>query len=179
MKGLFLILLIGLGLTGMSQPTIYSYQVDSVVGSSTINFSSFQGKKILIVNTASGDSLSSQYGQLKELQLQYKDSLVVVVIPSNSFNSENTSQSTMLAFYSQDVNNKFPVSQKIEVKGSNKASIYQWLTEKSKNGVMDSEVHRPFQKYLISKTGKLIGVFSARIQHLDQHIIRALTNPNN
>jgi glutathione peroxidase len=150
--------------------------MDSLTGKGTINFSAFQGKKILLVTAASGDSASSQYEQLKQLNSRYKDSLVIIVVPSNSFNTENSGKPEMLKFYSQDVNNKFPVTKKISVKGDDKDPLYEWLTQKAKNGVMDSEVKRPFQKYLVSETGKLIGVFSSKIKPLDPPIIKAITN---
>jgi glutathione peroxidase len=162
-----------------AQTSIYSFQIDSISGEKTIDFSAFQGKKILLVNAASGDTASSQYAQLKQLNSQYKDSLVIIVVPSNSFNTENTTESAMLNFYSQDMNNRFPVTQKISVKGNDIDPLYQWLTQKVKNGVMDSEVKRPFQKYLISKSGKLIGVFSGRMKPFDLPIIQAIIATNN
>ena len=75
-------------LSGRGQTSIYSYNIDSIAGNHSVNFSSFQGKKILIVNMASGDTSFSQYNQLKQLYQVYKDSLVIVVIPANISNTE-------------------------------------------------------------------------------------------
>ena len=179
MKFLFSLAAIVLSMSASSQTSIYSIQLDSIAGSSTINFAAFQGKKILVINSASGDSTNAQYSQIKQLNTLYKDSLVVIVIPSNSFNSENGSESLMLSFYSQDANNRFPVAAKVSVKGVDIHPLYEWLTQKVKNGVMDSEVRRPFQKYLISRSGGLIGVFSAAIKPLDAPIIRAINTNSN
>lgn len=157
-----------------AQTSIYSFTIESLTGGKTIDFSSFRGKKILLINAASGDSANYKYAQIKQLNRQYKDSLVIIVFPSNSFNTEKTDEASMLAFYSQEADNGFPVTKKISVKGNDMDPIYQWLTQKSKNGVMDSEVGRPYQKYLISKTGKLIGVFSGRLNLIDPSLLAAL-----
>lgn len=179
MRKLFLLAIIfKFGFANGQTTSFYSFQIDSLTGNQIINFSAFQGKKILLINSASSDTANWQYDQIKELQSQYKDSLVIIVVPSNSFNTENSSESEMLSFYSQDANNKFPITKKMSVKGTDIDPLYQWLTQKEKNGVMDSEVKRPFQKYLISKTGKLIGVFSGKMKPLDQPIIQAITNSN-
>ncbi len=162
-----------------AQTSIYSFRIDSIAGNNTIDFSSFRGKKILIINTASADTASGQYAQIKQLNSQYKDSLVIIVVPSNSFNTENTNTPTMLAFYSQQPGSRFPVTKKIIVKGPGIHQLYQWLTQKNKNGVMDSEIRRPFQKYLISKSGRLIGVFSGKVKPFDPPLIQAITTPSN
>ena len=179
MKFLLLIATFIISIDASSQTSIYSFQIDSITTPGTINFSAFQGKKILLINAASADTASSQYAQIKQLNSMYKDSLVIIIVPSNSFNTEGTGESAMLAFYSQSVSNRFPVTKKLSVKGADIAPLYQWLTQKAKNGVMDSEVKRPFQKYLISKSGKLIGVFSGRMKPFDAPIIQAITNSGN
>jgi glutathione peroxidase len=178
-KFFILAAILKIGFASGQTGSIYSFQIDSLTSGHAIDFSAFQGKKILLINAASGDSANWQYAQIKQLYRQYKDSLVIVVLPSNSFNTENMDEATMLNFYSQETTNKFPVTKKIAVKGNDIDPLYQWLTQKTKNGVMDSEVKRPFQKYLISKSGKLIGVFSARIKPLDPPLIQAITNSSN
>lgn len=179
MKIVLLFILLAAGRMASAQISIYSFQIDSIAGAGIIDLSAFQGKKILLINSASGDTASTQYAQIKQLNSMYKDSLVVIVLPSNCFNSENTTESAMVSFYSQEMNNQFPVTKKISVKGTDIHPLYRWLTQKTQNGVMDSEVRRPFQKYLISRSGRLIGVFSASIKPFDPPIIRAITNPAN
>jgi glutathione peroxidase len=163
-------------LPSRAQSSFYAIPLDSLGGQQTIALSAYGGKKILIVNAASADSASGQYAQLKQLHNLYKDSLVVIVVPSNSFGTEGAGEAALAAFYAQEGGNRFPVTEKMAVKGGNIAPLYQWLTQKAKNGVMDADVKRPFQKYLVSETGKLIGVFSGKISPLDAPIIRAITN---
>ena len=112
MKYLLLFLVFAVYLNASSQTSIYGLQIDSITGGGSINFSAFQGKKILLINCASNDTANIQYTQIKELNSQYKDSLVIIVVPSNSFNTENGPEAAMLDFYSQDANNRFPVTKK-------------------------------------------------------------------
>jgi len=180
MRKLFIVAaILKMGLASGQTNSIYSFQVDSIAGNHVIDFSAFQGKKILIINGASQDSTSWQYAQIKQLSNQYRDSLAVVVIPSNSFNTENSGEAAMLSFYTQQGENRFPVTEKLTVSGNGIHPLYQWLTQKSKNGVLDSEVRRPFQKYLISKSGRLLGVFSGRMKPFDQPLIQAITTASN
>ncbi len=164
--------------TASSQTSVYSFKLDSISGSNQIDFAAFKGKKILIVNTASGDSAASQYNELIQLKQLYKDSLVIVVIPSNSFSSESGSSSDIRSAYAQSAYYKFPVAQKLSVKGSDKNVLYLWLTQGSTNGVMDQEVLRPFQKYLINRLGKLTGVFGARERPMGTVIRDAIEHGN-
>ena len=147
-----------------AQTSIYSFQLDSIVGPTRINFSAFQGKKILIVNTASQDTSFSQYEELKQLYQLYKDSLVIVVVPSNSFGSEQGGNSQIATSYTQTTAFKFPVSRKEKVKNPEIHPLYAWLTTLSLNGMLSSEVSKPCFKYLINKNGEFRGVYGPRIR---------------
>ena len=73
--------------TSTSQPTIYNFKVEGLEGG-TINFASYKGKKILIVNTASKCGYTPQYTELEELYEKYKDKLVVIGFPANNFDGQ-------------------------------------------------------------------------------------------
>jgi glutathione peroxidase len=60
---------------------------------------------------------------------------------------------------------------KISVKGNDKHPVYQFLTQKSKNGLQDSEVEWNFQKYLINEEGVLVKVLSPRVLPTDAAIV--------
>ncbi len=159
------------------QPSIYSFQIDSVVGTHQINFAAFEGKKILIVNTATADSNSTQFVELEELYQAYKDSLVIVAIFSNSFNTEPRTNAEIASFCASQYNLHFPLSAKVEVTGTNADSLYRWLTQKSLNLMTNSTINKSFQKYLINREGKLVGMFSSRTKPMNQklrHLIEAL-----
>lgn len=162
----------------LSQTSIYSFHVDSISGSGQINFSAFAGRKILIVNTASQDSSFSQYQELKQLYQIYKDSLVIVVFPTNSFSTENGSNDQIAALYNPSSTNQFAVAAKINVLGQDIHPLYLWLTTSLQNGRMNSKISKPCFKYLIGKNGKLVGVFGPIIRPMSS-LLRASIESNN
>src|ERR1017187_8756407 len=120
--------------------SIYDFKVTALDGT-TIDFSQFRGKKILIVNTASKCGFTPQYEALQKLSEKYKDKLVVVGFPENNFLfQEPGSNEKIAAFCKIKYGVTFPMAAKISVKGRNMAPIYQWLTQKEYNGYKDSKV---------------------------------------
>jgi glutathione peroxidase len=178
MRRQLLIFLLILGITppSISQNTIYHFKVDSVTGNSKIDFGRFQGKKILIVNIATRSSDTSQLQELRQLQAQ-QSNLVVVVFPSNSFNNESYDNEQIARFFKLVVRANFLVAAKVEVTGTNMENIYKWLTKKQNNGLSDSRVRDDFQKYLINEQGKLIGSYGRRVPPMSQVIINAINLP--
>lgn len=156
--------------------TISIYSISSAdINGGQINFSDFQGKKILIVNTASNSPYVAQYAALEQLYQLYKDSLVVIAFPGNSFSNEPGSNASIKSFVTSTYNIHFLLAAKVDVSGSGQAPIYQWLTQQSQNGMMNIVVQSDFQKFLIDKDGTLIGVFSAAVSPLDSSIQNAIT----
>src|SRR5690606_795482 len=125
-----------------------------------IDFSDFEGKKILIVNTASKCGNTPQYEGLEALYKKYKDRLVIVGFPANDFmGQEPGTNEEIAAFCKKNYGVSFPMAAKISVKGKDMAPIYQWLTDEKYNGVESSTVKWNFQKYLLDENGKLVAVF--------------------
>ncbi len=154
--------------------SIYDYKLTAIDGS-IIDMATFKGKKILIVNVASECGYTPQYADLEKLYRQYKDQLVVIGFPSNDFmGQEPGSNEEILQFCSSKYEISFPLTQKISVKGKDKAPIYQWLTEKKLNGVEDSEVSWNFNKYLIDEDGRYICHFKSKVEPFDPAIIAAI-----
>ena len=154
--------------------SIYDFKVTALDGS-TIDFSKFKGKKILIVNTASKCGFTPQYDALEELSKKYEGKLVVVGFPANNFLwQEPGSASAISTFCSANYGVTFPMAAKVSVKGRHKAAIYQWLTKKKYNGRMDSRVKWNFQKYLINEQGKLVHVFAPAIKPMSDEVIKAI-----
>ena len=147
-----------------SQTSIYDYQVTSLFDS-TIHLSSYQGKKILVVNTASTGDRAHQFDSLQILYSRLKDSgLVLLVIPSNDFNNEPKTNAELKILYS---NAQFLIATKTSVKGESIEPLYQWLTQRIRNGVADMNVMGDYQKFVVSKDGKLSGEFSGRLNPLN------------
>ena len=149
--------------------SIYDFQVTDIDGN-TINFSDFQGKNILIVNTASQSSYVNQYAELEQLYQSYKDSLVIIAIPSNSFGNETGNDSTIKSFVTVNYSIHYWLGSKMEVNGDSISPLYQWLTKRTLNNVMDNPADSDFFKYFIDKQGNLRGVFGTNISPLDSLI---------
>ncbi|OYQ37245.1 glutathione peroxidase [Flavobacterium cyanobacteriorum] len=156
----------------MSVQNIYQFKVKDLYGKE-FDFATLKGKKVIIVNTASKCGLTPQYKDLEALYKEYKDKGVVVVgFPSNDFaGQEPGTNEEIAAFCERNYGVTFPMMGKVTVKGKDKAAIYEFLTQKSKNGLQDSEVEWNFQKYLINEKGQLEKVVSPRTLPGDQEII--------
>ena len=157
--------------TPMAKETIYQFKVEDLSGD-TFDFSTLKGKKILVVNTASECGLTPQYEQLQAIYEKYKDkNFVIVGFPANNFGAQEPGSNQQIAtFCQQNYGVSFPMMTKISVKGSDMHAVYQFLTQKAKNGLEDSEVQWNFQKYLINENGELAKVVSPRVLPTDAEI---------
>ncbi|EMQ95019.1 Glutathione peroxidase [Xanthomarina gelatinilytica] len=139
--------------------SLYDISINSLTGE-PIDLSSFKGKKILIVNTASECGFTGQYEGLQELYNTYKDKLVVIGVPCNQFGGQEPGTATEIqSFCKQNYGVTFLMTEKVDVKGENQHPLYKWLTSKELNGVSSSSVKWNFQKYLIDEKGNLIDYY--------------------
>lgn len=153
--------------------SIHQFKVKDINGKS-FEFSSLKGKKVMIVNTASKCGLTPQYEKLESLYQKYKnDNFIIIGFPANNFmGQEPGSDQEISTFCQKNYGVSFPMMSKISVKGKGMHPVYQFLTEKSKNGLEDNEVQWNFQKYLIDEEGHLVKVISPRTQPDDASIIQ-------
>lgn len=137
--------------------SFYDFTVQDIDGKE-FKLSSLKGKKVLVVNTASKCGLTPQYEGLEKLYKEYGNkNLVIIGFPANNFaNQEPGTDQEIRNFCTANYGVSFPMMSKISVKGDDIDPLYKWLTSKSLNGVMDSEVGWNFQKYLIDENGKLV-----------------------
>ncbi|MBS9768730.1 MAG: glutathione peroxidase [Flavobacteriaceae bacterium] len=136
--------------------SIYSQSFDiKTLTGEPFDLQQLKGKKVMIVNTASKCGLTPQYEKLEALYQKYKDkNFIVIGFPANNFMSQEPGTNTEIAtFCKENYGVSFPMMSKISVKGDDIAPLYQFLTQKSKNGVADSEVAWNFQKFLIDENG--------------------------
>jgi glutathione peroxidase len=169
----FLFLMMMATLNGISQTTaFYDFKVKTLDGG-TFDFATLKGKKVLIVNTASKCGFTPQYKDLEELYKQYGgDKFVIIGFPANNFASQEPGTAAEIReFCTKNYGVTFPMMDKISVKGNDINPVYQWLTLKSKNGVMDSEVKWNFQKYLIDENGNLKDVVYSKDSPLSAKIV--------
>ena len=157
----------------MTKETIYQFNVTDLNGK-TFDFSTLKGKKILIVNTASKCGLTPQYKGLELIYKENKDkNFVIVGFPANNFaGQEPGTDKEIGAFCQQNYGVSFPMMSKVSVKGDDMCAVYQFLTQKTKNGLMDSEVEWNFQKYLIGTNGELEQVMAPQVAPTDDKIVK-------
>jgi glutathione peroxidase len=154
--------------------SIYDFKVPALDGS-TIDFAAFKGKKILIVNTASLCGNTPQYEGLEKLYETHKDKLVIVGFPANNFGSQEPgTNGEIKEFCKKNYGVTFPMAAKVSVKGDDMAAIYQWLTNKAQNGVMDVEIKWNFGKFLLDEKGTLINYFAPKTQPMSEEITSKL-----
>jgi glutathione peroxidase len=141
----------------------------------TIRMADFKGKKILVVNVASKCGYTPQYTGLQKLYEIYNDSLVVIGFPCNQFlGQEPGTNQEIDSFCKNNYNITFPLTTKIEVKGSNQHPIYNWLTSEELNGVESNKIGWNFTKFLIDENGHFVAHYSTKTKPFDKEIIDAI-----
>ena len=141
----------------------YDFKIKSISGEN-INLSKYKNKVILVVNTASYCGFTKQYSDLQDLWQNYKSKgLVVLGIPSNSFNQEKNLDSEVKKFCEVNFDIDFPLTTITDVKGKNAHEIYKWA---EKNYGKSAIPKWNFYKILINKEGKIEDTYSS------------FTNPN-
>jgi glutathione peroxidase len=147
----------------------------SASNGSAISFAAFEGKNVLIVNTATNSPDTAQFAQLEELYQQYKGQLLVIAVPSNDFGNEPLSDNDINTTVAEKYQIHFLLAGKQGVKDSSSiSSLYDWLTHKTKNGMADSRVKGDFYKYLINGSGQIIGIYSNKVLPMDDAIRNAI-----
>jgi glutathione peroxidase len=133
-----------------------------------------KGKKVLIVNTASNCGYTAQYGELQQLQERHKD-LVVIAFPSNDFKEQEKGTDSEIAAFCSVYNVGFPLASKSSVlKKPQQNPVYQWLTDKEKNGWNTKQPSWNFSKYLVNEDGVLTHYFDPSISPLSAEVEKAI-----
>jgi len=160
-----------------SQSSVYDFTVNDIDGK-PFKFSDLKGKKLMIVNVASKCGFTPQYEQLQALYERYKDkNFMIVGFPANNFlNQEPGTAEEIKTFCSTKYGVTFPIMEKISVKGKDMHPIYQWLTQKEKNGVLDAPVQWNFQKFLIDEQGQIVMMIPPSKSPMSEQIIKWIEN---
>lgn len=143
----------------------------------TLSLQTLQGKKILLVNTASDCGYTAQYSELQQLQDRYGKTLQVIGFPANDFKEQESGSDAAIAQFCQvNFGVTFPLAKRSSVvKGPQQHPVYQWLTQADKNGWNSKAPSWNFSKYLINENGVLTHYFDPSISPLSTEITKALT----
>jgi glutathione peroxidase len=155
--------------------SVHDFKVPALDGS-TIDLAKYQGKKILIVNTASKCGFTPQYADLEKLYEQYKDKLVIIGFPANNFAQQEPGTSKEISeFCTKNYGVTFPMADKVDVIGDNTCPLFKYLTEEAKKlGVADPVIKWNFTKFMVDENGKLVAVFPSKVKPLDEQITKYL-----
>ncbi len=154
----------------------YDYVVKDIDGKE-FRLKELKGKKVMVVNTASKCGFTPQYEQLQELYTQFGgEKFVIIGFPANNFMSQEPGSNEQIReFCTSKFDVTFPMMSKISVKGDDIDPLYQWLTRKELNGVVDSEVKWNFQKYLVDDKGTLVRVVPSKESPMSEEIVGWIT----
>ncbi len=144
----------------MSDP-VYEFNVRTITGENT-SLSQYQGKVLLIVNTASQCGYTPQYAGLEGLYKKYKDrGLVVLGFPCNQFGGQEPgAEGEILSFCQKNYGVTFPLFEKIDVNGDHADPLFDFL-KKSLPGILGTEpIKWNFTKFLIDKNGRPVERFA-------------------
>lgn len=142
----------------------------------TLDFASLQGRKILLVNTASDCGYTHQYEDLQSLYATYGQKLLVIGFPANDFKEqEKGTDEEIGAFCKKNYGVTFPLSQKaVVIKSASQHPVFQWLSDSTKNGWNNKAPSWNFSKYLVNEKGVLTHYFDPSVSPASDEVKAAI-----
>lgn len=138
------------------------------------HFSTYRGKVVLVVNTASQCGFAPQLKELEELYKKYADrGFIVLAFPSNDFKQEKEEAAAIQKFAEKEYGITFPLFEKAPVTGKDKQPVYQFLTSK-KPGLLFSDVSWNFEKFLINRKGDVVERWSSITKPSSDSIVKEI-----
>ncbi len=158
--------------TSLQANSIYDFKVNDIRGNE-ISLSKYKGSPLLIVNVASKCGYTYQYENLEKVYQKYKaKGLKIIGFPANNFGSQEPGSNEEIAkFCKLKYDVSFDMMSKISVKGSDKHSLYKYLTETANK---KGEVGWNFEKFLIDKNGKIVDRFESSVEPDNEKLTKRL-----
>ena len=157
--------------TANYEKVFYDFKIESITGE-IIDFNNYKNKVFLIVNTASYCGFTKQYDELQELWDTYKSrGLIVLGVPSNSFNQEKKNNSEIKEFCEVNFNIDFPLATITDVKGDDAHEIFKWAKDNHGKSAIPKW---NFHKILINKEGKVEETFASFTKPLSKKITKKI-----
>ena len=155
---------------------IYQFEAELLEGENK-SFSDYEGKVLLIVNTASKCGFTPQFAGLEKLYEKYKDQgFEILGFPCNQFGGQDPGTNDQIGEYCQrNYGVNFPMFAKVDVKGPEAHAIFRYLTNNSK-GLLGSGIKWNFTKFLVDKNGQVINRYAptTKPELLEDDIQKAL-----
>jgi len=141
-----------------------------------VDLSQYQGKVILMVNTASKCGNTPQYAPLEALYAKYADrGFVILGFPSNDFgHQEPGSDIEISEFCTKNYGVTFPMFSKVDVKGDNICPLYAYLTGKDTDAPFAGTITWNFEKFLIGRDGNIVARFKPKTQPDSPQVLAAI-----
>jgi len=136
---------------------IYDFEAISIEGQ-PVRLADYQGRVLLIVNTASACGFTPQFAGLEELHQTYGvKGLVVLGFPCNQFGHQDPGSNTEIgAFCQRNYGVSFPMMSKIDVNGGDAHPLYRWLTAEAPGLLGSKAIKWNFTKFLVGRDGQVI-----------------------
>lgn len=156
-------------------PAALNFTMQTLSGE-TKKLSDFDGKVILVVNTASKCGLTPQYAELQSLYSKYSDQgLVVLGFPCNQFGGQEPGTAKEISeFCTANYGVTFPMFAKIDVNGDGACDLYKYLTKLETKPAGPGKITWNFEKFLINRNGEVVARFAPRTKPDAEEVLSAL-----
>ena len=156
-------------------PDVLNFTMKSLSGE-PVNLSKYQGRVVLIVNTASECGFTYQYEGLEALHKKYAaQGLSILGFPSNDFGAQEPgSDAQIQQFCKSNYGVEFDMFSKVKVLGGNKVPLFQHLTSSSTNSKFPGEISWNFEKFLIGRDGQILGRFKSPVEPQSRELTGAI-----
>ena len=155
--------------------TMYDFTLKDSKGRD-VKLEEFRGRVVMLVNVASKCGYTPQYEGLQKIYERYKDQgFTILGFPANNFGAQEPGTNEEIQEFCRiNYGVTFPVFSKISVKGDDKHPLYKYLTERETNPQFAGEIKWNFNKFLVSKDGKIIGRFESADKPEDAKVTGAI-----
>ena len=155
--------------------SVYDFAVKDIDGKD-VDLSQYKGKVSLVVNVASFCGNTPQYKNLEAIYEKYRDKgFEILAFPANEFGKQEPgSDAEIKEFCTSKYKTQFPLFSKIVVKGEGQAPLYQYLTSADANPKTAGDIEWNFQKFLVSKDGKVVARFKPKMKPDDKEVTDAI-----
>jgi glutathione peroxidase len=156
--------------------SVLDFTVKDINGNDTKLSERYNGKVLVIVNTASKCGYTEQYADLEAVYKKYHEQgLEVLAFPSNDFGGQEPgSNEEIKTFCSSKFDVTFPLFSKVPVKGEDKVPLYSYLTDTKKNPATGGDIKWNFTKFLVGRDGKIIARYEPKVKPTDAEVTAAV-----